>query len=68
MVALNGTFASIEQILTRLLADHERVNRLEQDNQALSRTVSQLQAQNDTLLGTVSELARRVEALERKAS
>ena len=54
MVALGGTFASIEQILTRLLEDRAKV-------EAVAR-------QNEELKGIVTDLAARVEALERKAS
>ncbi|MBI3929459.1 MAG: hypothetical protein HY319_28195 [Armatimonadetes bacterium] len=53
-VALGGTFASIEQILTTLLADQERVDKIELRGEALEKTVH--------------ELARRVEALEKRAS
>jgi len=53
-VALNGTFASLERILTDLFADRERV--------------AQLERQNADLTNSLTDLARRVEALERRAS
>ncbi|MGE0493854.1 MAG: hypothetical protein AB7S38_31895 [Vulcanimicrobiota bacterium] len=53
-VALGGTFASIEQILTRLLEDRAKVESVVK--------------QNEELTGIVSDLAARVEALERRAS
>jgi len=52
--ALGGTFASIERILTNLLADRERLATVEKDNASLRQTVA--------------DLARRVEALEKRAS
>lgn len=58
MIALGGSFASIDQILTRLFADKV-------ENQAILRG---LQLENQELKGTLSDLLRRVEALERRAS
>lgn len=58
MIALGGSFASIDQILTRLFA--EKV-----ESQAILRGI---QLENQELKGSVSDLLRRVEALERRAS
>lgn len=58
MIALSGAFAGIDQILTRLLTD-----RLESQEQ-----LRILKADNEELRGAVSDLVRRVEALERRAS
>ena len=61
MIALTGTFASVEQMLTRLFAD--RV-----ETQELLRSIPKLRQENQDLIGIVSDLMRRVEALERRAS
>jgi chromosome segregation ATPase len=58
MIALSGAFAGIDQILTRLLTD-----RLESQEQ-----LRILKTDNEELRGAVSDLVRRVEALERRAS
>jgi len=60
-IALAGTFASLDQILTKLLADRA-------EHEEMKVAVSSLKSENDELKGTVSDLLRRVEALERRAS